>query len=269
VLNDFGDLVEFIGTIMDVSERKQAEEALRLAQGELAHMNRATTLGELTTSLAHEVNQPIAAAVTDASTCLRWLARDQPDLGEARLAAARTVKDAIRAGEIIRRIRLLFKKGTPQRELLNVNELIQEMVWLVRDEAKQYSISVRTALASDLSQVMGDRVQLRQVLMNLMINGIDAMKDKAGTRELVINSQRADNLQLMVSVSDTGVGLPPQKADQAFAAFFTTKRHGVGLGLRISRSIVEGHGGHLWATDNLPHGARFCFTLPTNSGDPE
>jgi signal transduction histidine kinase len=143
------------------------------------------------------------------------------------------------------------------------------MVWLLRDEAKQYSISIRTELANDLSQVMGDRVQLQQVLMNLMINGIDAMKDRAGTRELVINSQRADNVQLMVSVSDSGRGLPPQKAEQVFTAFFTTKRHGVGMGLRISRSIVEGHGGRLWATDNSPHGACFCFTLPTNTEDPE
>jgi PAS domain S-box-containing protein len=269
VLNDSGDLVEFIGTIMDVTEGRQAEEGLHLAQGELAHMNRATAMAELTTSLAHEVNQPIAAAVTDASTCLRWLARDQPDLGEARLAAARTVQDAIRAGEIIRRIRLLFKKGTPQRELLDVNEVIREMVWLLGDQAKQHSISVRTGFASDLSHVMGDRVQLQQVLMNLMINGIDAMKNRVGTRELVINTQRADNVQLMVSVSDTGVGLPPQKAEQLFTAFFTTKLHGIGMGLRISRSIVEGHGGRLWAIDHSPHGACFCFTLPTHAEDSE
>ena len=220
---------------------------MRQAKADLAHINRVTTMGELTASMAHEVNQPIAAAVTDANTCMRWLARDHPDLEEARAAAMRVVKDATRASEIISRIRLLFNKGTPERELVDVNEVIGEMIVLLRSEAIRYNISVRTELAADLPQVMGDRVQLQQVLMNLMINGIDAMKDVDGARELAIQSQRAENEQLLVSVSDTGVGLPPQQADQIFNAFFTTKPHGTGMGLRISRSIVESHGGRLWA----------------------
>jgi C4-dicarboxylate-specific signal transduction histidine kinase len=219
-------------------------------------------MGELTASLAHEVNQPIAAAVTDANTCLRWLTRDQPDVEEAREAASRVVKDATRAAEIISRVRLTFTKSTPQRELVDVNEVIKEMIVLLRNEASRYSISVRTEL-SDTPQIMGDRVQLQQVLMNLMMNAIDAMKNVEGTRELVIKSQRAEDAQLVLTVSDTGVGLPPQQADQIFNAFFTTKSHGTGMGLRISRSIVESHGGRLWAADNSPHGASFYLTLPT------
>jgi C4-dicarboxylate-specific signal transduction histidine kinase len=220
-------------------------------------------MGELTASLAHEVNQPIAAAVTNANTCLRWLAGDAPNLEEARAAAMRIVKDGTRAAEIISRIRLLFKKGTPQRELVDVNEVIREMIVLLRNEATRYTISVRTELAADLPQVMGDRVQLQQVMMNLIINSIDAMKAVDGTRELAIQSQRAENEQLLVSVSDTGVGLPPQQADQIFNAFFTTKLHGTGMGLSISRSIVESLGGRLWAADNSPRGASFYLTLPT------
>jgi signal transduction histidine kinase len=196
---------------------------------------------------------------------MRWLARDQPDLEEARAAAMRVVKDATRASEIISRIRLLFNKGTPERELVNLNELIGEMIVLLRSEANRYHISVRTDLAADLPQVMGDRVQLQQVLMNLMINGIDAMKDVDGARELVIKSQRAENEQLLVSVSDLGVGLPPQQTNRIFDAFFTTKSHGTGMGLPISRSIVESHGGRLWAAANSPRGAQFYFTLSTNT----
>jgi len=263
-LSDESGSVEFVGAVMDVTVAKQAEEALRQAQADLAHGNRVTTMGELTASLAHEVNQPIAAAVTDANTCLRWLTRDHPDVEEARHAASRIVKDATRAGEIISRTRLLFKKGTPQWELVDVNEVIREMIVLLRSEATRYSISVRTELA-DLPQVMGDRVQLQQVLMNLMTNGIDAMKDVDGTRELAIKSQRAEDRQLLISVSDTGVGLPPQQADQIFNAFFTTKLQGTGMGLRISRSIVESHGGRLWAADNSQRGASFYIALPTQS----
>jgi len=247
----------------DITEQKRAEEALRQAQADLAHVTRVTTMGELTGSLAHEVNQPIAAAVTNANTCLRWLAGDAPNIEEARAAAMRIVKDGTRAAEIISRIRLLFKKGTPERELVDVNEVIREMIVLLRNEATRGSISVRTELAADLPQVMGDRVQLQQVMMNLFMNSIDAMKDVDGTRELAIKSQRAENEQLMVSVSDTGVGLPAQQTDQIFNAFFTTKLHGTGMGLSISRSIVESHGGRLWAANNSPRGASFYLTLPT------
>ena len=246
-------------------ERKLAREErerLRQLQADLAHTNRVTTMGELTASLAHEVNQPIAAALTDAKTCLRWLNRDQPDLEEARQAASRIVKDAARAAEIVTRTRLVFKKGVPERALVDVNEVIQEMIVLLRGEAIRYSISIRTELAGDIAQVAGDRVQLQQVLMNLMTNGIDAMKDVDGIRELAITSQSQDG-QLLVSVSDTGIGLPAQHVDQIFNAFFTTKAHGTGMGLRISRSIVESHGGRLWAANNTRGGASFHITLPT------
>src|SRR5712664_985191 len=261
-----GDRVTRVrGVMLDLTNRKQAEEALRQARADLAHVSRVTTMGELTASLAHEVKQPIAAASTNASTCLRWLAGDTPNIEEARAAATRIVKDGQRAAEIISRIRQLFKKDTPQRELVDVNEVIREMIILLRGEAMRHNISVRTELAADLPQVMGDRVQLQQVLMNLMINGIDAMKDADGTRELGIKSQRAENEEVVVSVTDTGVGLPPQQAEQIFNAFFTTKPHGTGMGLRISRSIIESHGGRLWAANNTPRGANFCFTLPTKA----
>jgi PAS domain S-box-containing protein len=266
VLGPSGDLVELVGTGIDVTERKQAEEErerLRQSQADLAHANRVTTMGELAASVAHEVSQPIAASLTNAKTCLRWLAGDIPNLEEAREAAKRIVQDQTRAGEIISRIRLLFKKTAPHRELVGINEVIQEMMVLLRGETARYSISLRTQLAADLPQVMGDRVQLQQVLMNLTMNGIDAMADVDGARKLVISSQPGKDGELMVSVSDTGAGLPPERADRIFDAFFTTKPHGTGMGLRISRSIVESHGGCLWADENIPRGASFHFTLPT------
>jgi C4-dicarboxylate-specific signal transduction histidine kinase len=247
-------------------ERESAEEALHQARADLAHVNRVTAMGELTASLAHEVNQPIAAAVTNANTCLRWLTRDHPDVDEARAAAMRIVNDGRRAAEIISRIRLLFKKGTPERQLVDANEVIREMIVLLGGEAARYLISVRTELATDLPQVMGDRVQLQQVMMNLIMNSIDAMRNVDGTRELAIICRLAENEEILVSVTDSGIGLPPQQADQIFNAFFTTKLNGTGMGLRISRSIVESHGGRLWADGNSSRGASFHFTLPTKVG---
>jgi C4-dicarboxylate-specific signal transduction histidine kinase len=224
------------------------------ARADLAHVNRVTTMGELTASLAHEVNQPIVAAVTNGAPT--------PNVDEAREAAMRIVKDGTRTAEIVSRIRSFFKTVAPQRELVDVNEVIREMVVLLRGEAVRYSISFRTDLAADLPQLMGDRMQLQPVLLHLMVNGIDAMKDIDGTRELGIKSQRTENEHMLLSVSDTGVGLPPHRADQISNAFFTTKVQGTGMGLAISRAIIVSHGGRLWATDNSGRGATFQRTLP-------
>jgi PAS domain S-box-containing protein len=266
VLNESGNLVEFVGNSMDVTERKRGEESLRQAQTELARVNRVTTMGELSASLAHEVNQPIAAASTNANTCLRWLAADTPNIEEAREAAMRIVKDTKRAAEITSRVRQLFRKGTSQRDLVDVNEIIREMIILLRGETTRYNIVVETDLAADLPKFLADRVQLQQVLMNLMINGIEAMKDANGMRELAIRSQRTQSEEVLVCVSDSGVGLPLDATEQIFNAFFTTKPDGTGMGLRISRSIIESHGGRLWAAGNSPRGASFYFLLP-NAAD--
>jgi C4-dicarboxylate-specific signal transduction histidine kinase len=247
-------------------ERKLAREErerLRRAQADLAHINRVTTMGELTASLAHEIKQPITAAAINAKTCLRWLERDAPDLPEAREAASRLVTDVTRAADIISRITFLFKKDTLQREWVDVEQLIREMIVLLRTEAARCSISIRSDLAKDLPRVMADRIQLQQVLMNLMLNGIEAMKDMGAPGELTIKSRQDENGHLLISVSDTGVGLPAKQADQIFNAFFTTKVQGTGMGLSISRSIVESHGGRLWAADNSPRGASFYLSLPT------
>jgi PAS domain S-box-containing protein len=261
-----GDRVTRVrGLMVDLTRHKQAEEALRQAKADLEHVSRVTTMGELTASLAHEVKQPIAAASLNANTCLRWLAGDPPNIEEARAAAMRILRAGTRAAELISRVHLLFKKGTPQHEWLDVNEIIGEMIVLLRGETTRNSILVQTELAAELPMVMGDRVQLQQVLMNLMINGIEAMKGVDGTRELAIKSERAESEKIVVAVSDSGVGLPAQHADQIFNAFFTTKPHGTGMGLRISRSIIESHGGRLWAIDNSPRGATFLFTLTTKA----
>jgi NO-binding membrane sensor protein with MHYT domain len=254
-----------VALIASLYEQRRTEEALLQARADLAHVNRVTTLGELTASLAHEVNQPIAAAVTNAHACLNWLAGDTPNLAEARASAMSIVEDGTRAADIISRTRLLFTKVSPQREPVDVNDIIREMNLLLRSELARYSISVRTELAAHLPRVVGDRVQLQQVMMNLIVNGIDAMKDGKGTRELAVKSQRVGHDELMVCVSDTGVGLPPRQADQIFYAFFTTKPHGTGMGLSISRTIVESHGGRLWAADNSPCGATFHVVLPTTA----
>jgi PAS domain S-box-containing protein len=249
----------------DVTELTLASEALRQAQSDLAHASRMTTMGELTASLAHEVNQPITAAITGASTCVRWLTREVPDLQEAREAALGAVRSAKRAADIINRIRSISKKGESNRQLVDINEVVREIIALLDNEARRHSISILTDLNANLPMVMADSVQVQQVMMNLIMNSIDAMKDIDGAREIVVRSQTVDDQELMISVSDTGVGLPPQQTNQIFDAFFTTKAHGIGMGLRISRSIVESHGGRLWASGNAPRGASFYFTLPTKA----
>jgi PAS domain S-box-containing protein len=260
-----GEIVKWYGTGIDIEDRKRAEDALRKAQADLAHANRVTTMGELCASLAHEINQPISGAITNASTCLRRLDREPPDLEGVRASASLIIRDANRAAEIINRVRLFFRKGVVTKERVDVNEMIREMEILLHNEATQHSVFVQTKLAADHPLIVADRIQLQQVLMNLMINGIDAMKAVDGPRQLTLGTQNDSNAQLMVSVEDTGVGLPPNQAGQIFNAFFTTKEHGTGMGLRISRSIIEAHGGRLWATDNHPRGASFHFTLAVSS----
>jgi signal transduction histidine kinase len=257
--------LDFVGTVRDITERTRAEEALRQAQADLARINRVTTMGELAASLAHELGQPITGATVNANTCLRKLDNDKPDLGELRLVVSRFARDAQRAAEIISRIRSQFLRGALKREVVNVNDICGETVALLRDEAARYAISVRTVLADDLPQIVADRVQLQQVAMNLIVNGIEAMKDAGEPREMVITSALAEDRQILVSVSDTGPGIPPELAQQIFDPFFTTKPHGTGMGLRISRSIIESHGGHLWVAGNPGRGATFNFSLPQSA----
>jgi len=259
--DEHGKILRWYGVSTDIEDRKRAEEERERLRADLAHVNRVSTLGELAASVSHELKQPIAAAMTNAKTCMRWLKRDQPDVDEALEATSRIVNDGTRATEIIERLRSLYKKSPPQRELVEVNEIIREMGELLRAEADQYAVSIRTDLAADLPKAAADRVQLQQVFMNLMLNAIEATKETGGV--LTVKTQLGENGQLLISVSDTGVGLPKEKIQQIFDAFVTTKPQGSGMGLSISRSIVESHGGRLWATPNNGQGATFQFTLPT------
>jgi len=251
-----GKLVKWCGVATDMEDRKRAEQL----QADLAHTNRVSLLGELAASLSHELKQPITGSMANARAGVRWLQRDQPDVQEALNAIAKIERDGARATEIIDRLRALYKKAAPKREPVDVNEIIGEMAVMLRGEANRHGVSMRTDLAADLAKVTADRVQLQQVLMNLMLNAIEAMKETGGV--LTVQSQREEQGCLLISVSDTGVGLPADKADQIFNAFFTTKPQGSGMGLAISRSIVESHGGRLWATPNDGRGATFSFTLP-------
>jgi PAS domain S-box-containing protein len=263
VLTATGDLAQFLGSSTDITDHKRAEqehEKLRELEADLAHINRVSMMGEMAASLAHEIKQPIAAAMTSANSCIEWLAHEPPNLDRARAAASKIDKYGNRATEIIDRIRSFYKKSPPHRELVDVNGIIEEILTLLDSEAIRSSVAVRTELTADIPEIMADRVQLQQVFMNLMLNAIEAMRDEGG--ELTVKSQRQDG-QLLFSVSDTGPGLPTGNVDQIFSAFFTTKPQGSGMGLAISRSIVESHGGRLWATANNGRGATFHFTLPT------
>jgi steroid delta-isomerase-like uncharacterized protein len=255
--------LEYIGAVQDVTESKAAEEALTRARSELAHMARVTTLSALTASIAHEINQPISAVITSADACLRWLNRDQPEVQRARDAAMRIEDDGRRAAEIIDHLKSFYKKDvSPQRKMVSVNDLVGEMLVLLRSEADRHSVVMRTELAADLPSVSADRVQLQQVLMNLMLNGMEATNERGGEVKI---STRGKGGEVMVSVSDTGIGIPADKMAEIFNQFFTTKPGGTGMGLAISGTIIESHGGRLWATANPGPGATFHFTLPTES----
>jgi PAS domain S-box-containing protein len=262
VFSAAGDVEQFAGSSTDISELKAAEqerEKLRQLEADLAHTNRVSMLGEMAASLAHEIKQPIAAAITSANSCIEWLTHEPPNLDRARAAASRIDKYGNRAADIIDRIRSFYRNSAPRRELVDANGIIHEMLTLLEGEANRYSITMRTDLAAELPEIMADRVQLQQVFMNLMLNAIEAMQDSGG--ELTVKSELEQDRQLLFSVSDTGPGLPTGNVDEIFSAFFTTKPQGSGMGLAISRSIVESHGGQLWASANSGRGATFHFTL--------
>ncbi|THD54641.1 PAS domain S-box protein [Phenylobacterium sp.] len=260
VLGESGVLVGYFGTAMDTTERKHAEEALRQAHDDLARVSRVSIISELTASLAHEIIQPISAAVANARAAQRWLDPEAPDLEEARAAVAAIVSNGTLAAEIVSRTRRLFERGALQGEVVEVNDIIREAVQLLSGEAARQAVSIRTFLEST-PEILADRVQLQQVVVNLVLNAFDALKEVDGKKEVAIRSQ-LDGEQVMVSVSDTGEGLPPEMVDRLFETFFTTKPRGTGMGLSISRSIITAHGGRLWAEPNNPRGATFQFALP-------
>jgi PAS domain S-box-containing protein len=269
VLGPSGDLLEFVGTVIDDTERKRAEEALRKTEADLARIARATTLGELTASIAHEVNQPIAAVVTNGNACLRWLKGETPNLDKAREAAERIIRDGNRASDVIIRIRTLLKGGESDHKDVEINDVIREVTALAQGTVTLHRASLETALAPDLPPIWGDRVQLQQVLLNLVANALDAMETILDRPRIVrICSAREQAETIRVTVKDSGVGLNPQQMENLFNAFQTTKREGLGMGLTISRSIVERHGGRLWAEPNQGEpGALFQFTLPIMEGE--
>jgi C4-dicarboxylate-specific signal transduction histidine kinase len=245
------------------NELMRASEALREAQAELAHVNRVTSMEHLTASIAHEVTQPIAAAGTNAAAGLRWLDAQPPNIEKARAAFGQIVKNSSRAGDVVGRIRNLIKKEPPRKDRLDVNEMVLDVIALIRSEALRYDISMQTQLATGLPGVRGDRVQLQQVILNLILNAVEAMSGlDGGPRELRISVGEAESNGVLVAVQDSGPGLDPQNMDHVFDAFYTTKSDGMGMGLAICRSIVEAHEGRLWATANRPRGAVFQFTLP-------
>jgi signal transduction histidine kinase len=262
---DMEDNVEYVGVLMDITAAKRAEEALQELQASLAHVTRVTALGELTASIAHEVNQPLAAIVTYGDAGLRWLNREVPQLDEVRSAVERMIDCAKLAGEVIARLRALSRKTTPEMVRLDINEVVNEVLFLIRREISMHQVLVRLDLDSPLPSVFGDRVQLQQVILNLLVNGIQAMAlvdDRP--RELLIRSRADNSEQVLVEVRDSGIGIDPEHVGQLFNAFFTTKADGMGMGLSICRSIIEAHGGRIWASHNDGPGTILQFTLPAH-----
>ena len=263
VIGEDGGLSGFIGTVMDVTERKQAEDALHNAQAELAHATRVLTMGELVASIAHEVNQPLGAIVTNGNACVRLLSNEAPNVDKSREVVGRMINDGLRASEVIKRIRGLLHKTISEKALLDVNDTIQEVIALVSSDVLRSKVELKVELGADLPLVLGDRVQLQQVILNLILNAKDAMSGAhTNLRELQISSAKNSAGAVVVAVRDTGQGFDPSHAERIFDAFFTTKAQGMGLGLSISRTIIETHGGALWATPNENKGATFQFSLP-------
>jgi PAS domain S-box-containing protein len=258
-----GEVIRWYAVAHDIEDQKRAERALQTAQAELAHVTRVTTLGEMSASIAHEINQPLAAILLNAEATLRLLSRDVPDSQGARAAIADVIKDAHRAGEVTRRIRNFSKKAHPQMMQLNINEVVEEAVKLVRHEALQHGVTIRFEFASGLPPVRGDRIQLQQVIVNLAVNGMEAMTSvQDRERVLIVGTQRDQSDRILVAVADAGVGIERENLDRVFGAFHTTKPGGLGMGLAICRSIIEAHGGRLWAEADVPRGAIFRFTVP-------
>jgi PAS domain S-box-containing protein len=267
-VKDAAGKLEFVGAVMDVTAGKRAEEQLNLLRAELAHVTRVTTVGELTAAIAHEVNQPLTGLVISGNACLRWLSGETPNLPAARRAVERMINDGSRAGEVISRIRAMVKKSPPRRDKLNINSTLMEVIALVRGEVQSNNISLRTEFCDGLPLVSGDRIQLQQVILNLIMNAIDAMSGIAHPqRELLVASAKDGPSNVLVTVRDSGTGLDQTSLDRLFDAFYTTKAHGMGMGLAISRAIVEAHRGELWAMPNVPQGAIFQFRLPTEGDE--
>jgi PAS domain S-box-containing protein len=260
--DESGQIRKWYASATDIEDRRRAEDALGEAQTELAHVARVATMGEMATSIAHEVNQPLSGVIVNGNACLRWLAGDSPNLAEARDAIQRIIRDGKRAGDVIARIRSLLKKSVAEKEPVDLNETIRDVVAFAEGELRRTRVGLRTDLASDLPTVMGDRVQLQQVVLNLVLNGMEAMATVSDRpRELVIETKREGEEHVCVAVRDVGVGLDPESINRLFDAFYTTKQGGLGMGLSISRSIIENHGGRLWAEPNEGPGATFLFTI--------